>query len=117
MKINELIREASDLVAAREIIDHGSIRCLWSQAAVDSIESAEGCEKVGTGLVGDDDLAAELSELAGDGDRIADLEIAAIVALEDVYRGADITDYIDAEAEDELTRLDQFIDAARELLA
>ncbi len=77
MKINELIRNVSHLVASRETIDHGSIRCLYSEQACISIASVEGCDDVGTGIVGDDDLAASLAALAADGDRIAERQAHA----------------------------------------
>ena len=116
MKIAELIKAVSNLVETREIIDHGSIRCLHSDNAVGEIESAEGCDEVGTGIIGDDDLAAELSDIAEDGDQIAGLHLEDLMKLEDAYRGNDITDYLDADKEDELKKLDALIDAARELV-
>lgn len=116
MKINELIKAVANLVETREIIDHGSIRCLHSDNAVREIESAEGCDEVDTGIIGDDDLAADLAELAEDGDRIADLHLDDLVKLEDAYRGEDVTDYLDSKKEDELGELDALIDAARELV-
>ena len=115
MKINELIRNVAKLVESRETIDHGSIRCLHSDNAVREIESAEGCDSVDTGTVGDDDLAADLMEIAEDGDRIAEIHFSDLVRLEYAYRGEDITDYLTAEKEDELIMLDKLIDAAREI--
>jgi len=117
MKIQTLIRNVADLVETREIIDHGTIRCLHSDNAVREIESAEGCDEVETGLIGDDDLAADLAELAEDGDRIAKLHLEDLVKLEDAFRGEDITDYLDSEKEDELQKLDALIESAREILA
>lgn len=116
MKINELIKSVANLVETRETIDHGTIRCLHSENAVREIMSAEGCDDVDTGTVGDDDLAAELAELAEDGDRIADLHLDDLVNLEHAYRGADVTDYLTAEKEDELKNLDTLIERARELV-
>lgn len=116
MKIQELIRKVATLVESREIIDHGSIRCLHSDQSVSEIESAEGCDEVGTGTIGDDDLASELSDLADDGDLIAELHLEDLVKLEDAFRGEDIADYLDSEKEDELKKLDTLIDAARELV-
>lgn len=116
MKIAELIQAVSNLVETREIIEHGSIRCLFSQRTVDEICSAEDCDEVDTGIIGDDDLAAELSDLAENGDQIAELHLEDLVKLEDAYRGEDITDYLDSEKEDELKKLDALIDAARELV-
>ena len=115
MKISELIRNTAKLVEARETIDHGSIRCLYSDNAVRDIESAELCDSVDTGTVGDDDLAAVLMEIAEDGDRIADLHFDDLAKLERAYRGEDITDYLRADKEDELILLDKLIDAAREI--
>jgi hypothetical protein len=116
MKINELIRNVAKLVESRETIDHGSIRCLHSDNAVREIESAEGCDSVGTGTVGDDDLAADLMEIAEDGDRIAEIHFDDLVKLEYAYRSEDITDYLTADKEDELILLDKLIDAAREIV-
>lgn len=115
MKLKELIRNVAELVEEREIIDHGSIRCLHSDNAVAEIESAEPRDSVGTGLVGDDDLAADLLEIAEDGDRIAELDFSDLSRLEDAYRGEDVTDYVDNDCEDELIQLDKLIDAAREI--
>lgn len=116
MKLNELIKSVAKLVESREIIDHGSIRCLHSDQAVRDIESAEGCDEVDTGNIGDDDLAEELSDLAEDGDRIAELHLEDLVKLEDAFRGEDITDYLTEDKEDELKKLDSLIDAARKLI-
>jgi len=115
MKINELIKAVSKLVAEQEIIDHGSIRMLHSDRAVEEIESAEGCDEVETGTIGDDDLAEKLSELADDGDAIADLYTEDLVKLEDAFRGEDITNYLDSDKEDELQKLEALIDAAWEI--
>ena len=116
MKINELIRNIAHLVESRETIDHGSIRCLWSQEGVDSIMGAEDCDDVDTGTVGDDDLAAELDDLAGDGDRIAELHLDDLVKLERAYRGLSLESYLEREEEDELIKLDCLISAAREIV-
>jgi hypothetical protein len=119
MKIAELIKAVSNLVETRETIDHGSIRMLHSDRAVSEIESAEALdedEEVGTGLVGDDDLAAELSDLAEDGDQLGDLHLEDLIKLEEAYLGGDITAYLDADKEDELQKLDALIEAARELV-
>lgn len=116
MKIKELLRNVSKLVEERDTIDHGSIRCLYSREDVSAIESAEGCDEVGTGTVGDCDLASELSDIADDGDQIAELHLRDLVKLEDAYRGEDITDYLDPDKEDELRKLDALIEAARELV-
>jgi hypothetical protein len=115
MKIKSLLNAVAKLVETREIIDHGSIRCLHSDNAVREIESAEPCDEVGTGVIGDDDLAAELAGLAVDGDRIADLDFDDLRKLEDAYRGDSVADYLDEDAEDELKSLDSLIDAAREI--
>lgn len=116
MKINELIRNIATLVESREIIDHGSIRCLHSDDAVRDIESAEGCESVDVGTVGDDDLAAHLMEVAECGDQIAEIHFDDLVKLENAYQGDDIADYLTADKEDELILLDKLIDAAREIV-
>lgn len=117
MQIKELIKNVSNLIESREIISHGSIRCLHSDQAVSEIEEAEPCDEVGTDIIGDDDLASELSDLSEDGDRIADLDFNDIKSLEDVYRGSDLEDYIQRDEEDELDLLEQLIDAAQTLVA
>ena len=116
MKLNQLIKAVAKLVEEREIIDHGTIRMLHSDRAVSEIESAEGCDEVDTGTIGDDDLAEELADLAEDGDQIAELDLDDLVKLEDAFRGEDITDYLDEDKEDELKKLDTLIEAARELV-
>lgn len=119
MKLNELIKAVSNLVEERETIDHGSIRCLHSDRAVQEIESAEGCDSVDTSIVGDDDLASDLSDLADDGDQIAELDFDDLKKLEDAYLGDDISSYLDVDEdkEDELKKLDRLIDAAREAIS
>jgi hypothetical protein len=115
MKINELIKNVSRLVESREIIDHGTIRMLYSDRAVEEIADAEGCDEVDTGTIGDDDLAEKLSDLAEDGDLIAELYLEDLVALERAYRGEYVTNYLDNGREDELNNLGALIDAARAL--
>lgn len=115
MKINELLKQVSDLVQTREIISHGSIRCLHCEQSVREIEQAEGCNRVGTGLIGDNGLAAELAELTTDGDRIAEIDTDDLANLADCFRGPDISDYVDSEREDELCKLVALIDAAMEI--
>lgn len=116
MKINDLIKAVAKLVEEREIIDHGSIRCIYSDQAVSEIESAEGCEEVDTGTIGDDDLASELDDLSDDGEAIGELDFDDLVALEYAYRGHSIADYIDDEKEDELQCLDSLIERAKVLV-
>jgi len=114
MKIKALITCVADLVASRETIDHGSIRCLWSQSAVDSIESAEDCDEVATGIIGDDDLASELSSLAAYG--VGEVDLDVLIRLERVFLGEEVDSYVDGGKEDELRSLADLIDAARELV-
>ena len=115
MTIKNLIKSVAALVEEREIIDHGSIRCLHSENAVREIESAEPCESVDTGTIGDDDLAEKLRDIA-ENDREGGIDIDDLVKLESAHRGDDVTDYLTADAEDELILLDKLIDAAREVL-
>jgi hypothetical protein len=115
MKLKDLIHSVAKLVEQRDIIDHGSIRCLYSDQAVHDIESAEDCDEVGTGTIGDDDLAEKLRELCED-DRLADQYLEDLVKLEDAYRGEDIEDYLDDEKEDEFKKLEALIAAANTLV-
>ena len=115
MKIKELIKAVAKLVSERDTIDHGSIRCLWSQNAVNEIHSVEDCDEVDTGTVGDDDLAEKLNDLA-DGDQIGEIEWESLEKLERQYRSDDIADYLQGEKEDELAHLDDLIEAAREIV-
>ena len=115
MKIKEMIISVAKLVEEQEIIDHGSIRCLHSDQAVREIESAEGCESVDTGTVGDNDLASKLSDLA-ENDREGGIEWSDLEKLEAAFRGKSVTDYLDEDNEDNLIKLDALIDAARELV-
>ena len=115
MTIKELIKSVASLVEEREIIDHGTIRCLHSDQGVREIESCEpDCDEVGTGTVGDDDLAEKLREIV-ENDREGEIEFDALEKLEYAHRGDDITDYLTADKEDELILLDKLIDAAREI--
>lgn len=116
MNTTSLIKAVSVLVTERKIIDHGYIRCLYSTNAAREIESAEGCETVGEGTIGDDNLAAELAALAEDASLVAALDEQAVRRLEKAFLGPDITDYLDRDEEDELQDLDTLIDAARELI-
>ena len=115
MKLKDLIHSVAKLVEQRDIIDHGSIRCLHSDQAVYDIESAEDCDEVDTGTIGDDDLAEKLRELCED-DRLAEQYLEDLVKLEDAYCGDDITDYLDEDKEDELGKLETLIDAANTLV-
>ena len=98
----------------RKIIDHGSIRCIWSATADQEIQAGEPCDEVGTGIIGDDDLAAELIEIV-ENDSEGEIDFDSLRKLEDFFRGLDLDDYIDSEKEDELKKLDKLIDAAREI--
>jgi hypothetical protein len=110
--IRDLLRSVAALVDEREIIDHGSIRCLYSQSAVDSICEAEGCDEVEVGRIGSSDLCERLLDFAEDP---AGLYLSDLVALERAYQGADIQDYLDEENEDELRALERLIEAAEAL--
>jgi hypothetical protein len=119
MKIRELLNNVSKLVSERDIIDHGSIRCLYSETAareILSMERHEEEEEIGTGTIGDDELSSDIAELAEDGDRVLDLDFDALKSLEYEYRGEDIRDYLEEEREDEFRNLDRLIDAARNLI-
>ena len=115
MKINELIKAVANLVVSREIIDHGTIRCIYSKQAVQDIESAEGCDEVGTGEIGDDELAGVLEQMAENGDMMADLDLGVLVRLEKEYIGDDLENYISDSMKNELCALNRLIYAAREL--
>ena len=115
MTIKELIKSVANLVEERETIDHGTIRCLHSDQGVRDIESCEpDCGEVGTGTVGDDDLAGKLRGIA-ESDQEGEIDLEALKNLEYAHRGDDIEDYLTADKEDELILLDKLIDAAREV--
>lgn len=118
MKTSEFLIEVANLIQEREIISHGTIRCLQSEQAVRDIESAEGCDEVDSGSVGDDELADKLRELADDGAAFLSADPSDMADklnnLWSAHRGADIGDYLDGEKEDELRALDRLIDAAKE---
>jgi hypothetical protein len=116
MKINEFIQAVSKLVEEREIIDHGSIRMLYSEQAIRDIESAEGCEQVDTGTIGDAEIAEKLGTIADDSDLIANLDIDDLLRLEKEFRGVDVEDYTTPEKEDELRNLENLIAAAAEFV-
>lgn len=113
MKIKELLTAVSALVQSRKTIDHGSIRMLWDEQAAADIAQAEDCDDVDTGTIGSDELAAELSDIAEDGDRIAALDLDDLIALERAFRRDDLESYLQHDKEDELTKLDALIEAAK----
>lgn len=115
MKLKDLIHSVAKLVEQRDIIDHGSIRCLHSDQGVRDIENSEDCDEVDTGTIGDDDLSEKLRELCDD-DRLADQSLEDLVKLEDAFLGDSINNYIEEEEEDELKKLEALIDAANKLV-
>lgn len=118
MKTSEFLIEVANLIQEREIISHGSIRDLWSDQSVRDIESAEGCDEVEMGSVGDDALSDKLRELANDGEAFLSADpvdmAATLQALWAAHKGSEISDYVDGEKEDSLRALDRLIDAAGE---
>lgn len=117
MKIKEMLAEVAALVAEREIIDHGSIRCLYSAQACREIESAEGCDEVETGTIGDDELAEKISEILENPERLLDADdlLDVLRDLDRAHRGGEISDYLEND-EDELSRLDDLIEAAEKFV-
>lgn len=119
--LKKVLNEVADVVAQRETINHGTIRCLHTQEAVDSILSAEGCDKVDTGTIGDDDLAEKLREVAENPEWLLAAHAGdlaeAITALYMEYVSADVADYLEADREDELCQLDKLIAAAEQLVS
>lgn len=117
MTIKNLLLAVASLVEERRIIDHGSIRCLWSPSAARSIESVEdlGDYEVETGTIGDDALAEQLRELAEDPGGIDVDDLGRF--LSDAFLGSSVEDYLDTQNEDELRALDALINRARELFA
>ena len=120
--LQQLLTDAAIVVAERDIIDHGTIRCLYAEEYVRDICSAEGCDEVGTGTVGDDGLAERLRHIAdykpetfwaADARDLA----AAISDLEKQHISADVSDYLDRGEEDELIRLEKLIAVAEKLAA
>lgn len=116
MTTRELIRSVADLVSERRTIDHGSIRCLWSEAAVNSIFSVEDCDEVDEGTIGDDALASDLLDLSQNGDRMSEIDLDRLWDLSLAHLGSSEYDYLDRNAEDELKRLDHLIEVASKLL-
>ena len=116
MKIKDIILSVAKLVSERDIIDHGSIRCLHSDNAVSEIASAEGIEEseVDTGTIGDDALADKLREIC-DSDEEGKIDFDDLKEVESSYCGDDLEDYLDRDKEDKFTKLETLIDAARKL--
>ena len=112
MTIQNTLQAVARLVGERDIIDHGTIRCLYSVDAVRSIVQAEDVD-VETGTIGDNELAKRLHELV---EEPGGIEVDDLIRLDRVFLGESIDDYIESEEEDELKKLDRLIDAARELL-
>lgn len=120
MKLKNLLQEVATLVEEREIIDHGTIRCLHTQADVDSICSAEDIEEVDLGSVGDDELAEKIRKIIESPDCLLDADAddlgEAITQLWDAHKGPSVEDYLESEKEDELHKLDNLITAAEKLI-
>lgn len=74
MKIKDMLAEIAILVQSRDTIDHGSIRCLYSEQGCREIEGAEGCDEVYSGEVGDDDLAEEINQLIENPERLIEAD-------------------------------------------
>lgn len=91
-----MLADVAALVAERATIDHGSIRCLYSEAGVRSIESVEDCDEVETGTIGDDALADRLLELASSGQSVHVHALEELEKLEREYFGGGIEDLIEA---------------------
>lgn len=115
MKINELLKSVAHLVQVRKTIDHGAIRCIYSDQRVRDIEACEACEEVDTGEVGDDELTEELGQIVED-EREGQINFDALKKLENAYRGDDLDDYLLGEQEDELKQLDTLVEAARQVV-
>jgi hypothetical protein len=115
MKISELILTVASLVEERKIINHGSIKCLYSDEDARDIQQAEGCDEVDTGIIGDNELSQKLTELIEDG-TLGDIHFDALLRLEIDYIGDRVEDYIRSGEEDELKNLRDLIKSARNLL-
>jgi len=115
MTIKEFITSVARLVKERDIINHGSIRCLYSDQAARDIESVEDCDEVDTDTIGDDELSQKLTDIV-DEDREGSLDFDLLQKLEYKYRGGSVDDYIVGDKEGELENLDKLIEAARELI-
>ena len=114
MTIRNFLIAVAALVQERDIISHGTIRCLYSHEASSAIEQAEGIDSdaVGTDTIGDDDLTTHLMEIA---ESPADVEEDALVDLMDRFLGIELSQYIECDEEDELKKLDALIEAAMEI--
>ena len=114
MKRIPTLEQIANLIEERDIIDHGTIRMLWSRNAAKGIADAEGIssDDIGDGTIGDDDLAECIRDLDGYDAWVYRLAIIA----SDAWRGDDLQGYIEPDSEDELRRLEALIERADHLL-
>lgn len=106
------LEQIAALVEEREIIDHGSIRCLYSEEACESIEQVDS-DEVGVSTIGSYALAAAIRSLEGDEEALLRL---AVEAAPD-YMGAEIADYIDPSREDEISALEDFVGTVSDMVS
>lgn len=112
MKTIVTLEQIAALVEEREIIDHGSIRCLYSEEACESIEQVDS-DAVGVSTIGSNALAAAIRCLYSEEEALLRL---AVEAAPD-YMGAEIADYIDPSREDEISALEDFVDAVSDMVS
>lgn len=112
MKTIVTLEQIAALVEEREIIDHGSIRCLYSEEACESIEQVDS-DEVGVSTIGSYALAAAIRSL--DGEEEALLRLAVEAAPD--YMGAEIADYIDPSREDEISALEDFVATVSDMVS
>ena len=120
MNIKQLIQNTSDIVNLRDIIDHGSIKCLFDEQVVREIATCEGINesKVGVDTIGDSDLSLKLFSLIDYPDPILEVDIDILKKLEElIYENSCIYDYLETEEENELKKIEKIIDIAEEMVS
>lgn len=122
MNIKDLCEKLASITEQRDIIHHGSIRCLFSDAGIRDIALAEDIDRedVGVSTIGSDELAEKLGDIAsGEYDflKVDPQDLAeGLNSLLWLVRanGPTLNDYIEKDEEDELKDLDGIILRAQE---
>ena len=118
MKLVELLEGTAKIIESQKIIDHGSIRCLFSIEACNYIMQAEGCSKVYLNTIGDDKLANELLKLTIMPEKLMSIDtddlISFLCEVNNAYYGDEIENYLARDEEDELQRLEALITTVQE---
>ena len=104
MTLTTILKSLPDLVALRETVENGTLRCLFSPS--DPVDDGDVRSTIGC-----DELSRSVERL--DPDVLSEDDVSSICS---VFCGENVYDYIDPESDDQLWRLDALIDAVRNIL-